>query len=103
MIGHKLQSEPKPLGSTEIGPQMLLVRLLNLYSLVLVATFILPLIGLLSSHPVVEFCNRLTEPVLAPIRTVILPVADLDFSPLVLLIGLQLLRRALLPKSAVRI
>ena len=82
---------------------MLLVRLVNLYSLVLVVTFILPLIGVPPSHPMVGFCSRLTDPVLAPIRSVMSPVAELDFSPMVLLIGLQLIRRALLPKSAVRI
>ncbi len=82
---------------------MLLARLVNIYSLILVVTFILPLIGVLPSHPVVGFFSRLTEPVLAPIRSVMSPVAELDFSPMVLLIGLQLLRWALLPKGAPRV
>ena len=76
---------------------MSLARLVNIYSLVLVVTFILPLMGVSQSHPVVGFCSRLTEPVLAPIRSLIPPAGMLDFSPMVLLVGLQLLRWALLP------
>ena len=72
---------------------MLLARLIDLYSLVVLVSVIVSWIGLPSYHPVVRFCNTLTEPVLAPIRSVIPPFAGLDFSPMVLLIGLQLLRR----------
>ena len=74
----------------------MLARLIDLYSLVVLVSVIVSWIGLPQYHPVVRFCNTLTEPVLTPIRRVILPVAGLDFSPLVLLIGLQLLRRLIL-------
>ena len=49
------------------------------------------------SYPVMVFCSSRTEPVLAPIRSLISPAAGLDFSPIVLLVGVQLLRWALLP------
>ena len=34
-------------------------------------------------HPVVKTINRLTEPVLRPIRRIIPPIGGLDFSPVV--------------------
>jgi YggT family protein len=44
-------------------------------------------------HPLAAIVFKLTEPVLAPLRKVLPPVAGLDFSPMVLLIALRVLRR----------
>ncbi len=71
---------------------MLFGTLLDLYSLVIIATVVLSWTQLPPSHPVVQFVDMLTAPVLAPIRRVIPTVGGLDLSPMVLLIGLQLLR-----------
>lgn len=53
-------------------------------------------------HPVrklYEFLNRLVEPMLAPIRRVVPPVrmggSSLDLSPLILIIGIQILANIL--------
>ena len=53
-------------------------------------------------HPVrklYEFLNRLVEPMLAPIRRVVPPVrmggSSLDLSPLILIIGIQVLANVL--------
>jgi YggT family protein len=53
-------------------------------------------------HPVrklYEFLNRMVEPMLAPIRRVVPPVrmggSSLDLSPLILIIGIQLLANVL--------
>ena len=73
--------------------EMLLANLIDLYSLVVLGSVVVSWIGLSPDHPVIRFCNTLTEPVLAPIRSVIPSFSGLDFSPMVLLIGLQLLRR----------
>jgi YggT family protein len=43
-------------------------------------------------HPLVRITHALTEPVLAPIRRVLPGVSGLDFSPMVLLVGLRILR-----------
>lgn len=40
---------------------------------------------------VAQFLYRLTEPVLAPIRRVLPPMGGLDLSPLVVIIGIQIL------------
>jgi YggT family protein len=42
-------------------------------------------------HPVREFVDRLVEPMLAPIRRILPPTGMIDFSPLVLIILLQVL------------
>ena len=41
-------------------------------------------------HPVKSALNRLTEPLLAPIREVVKPIQGFDLSPLVLIIALQI-------------
>jgi YggT family protein len=43
-------------------------------------------------HPVREFIDRLVEPMLAPVRRVVPAMGMIDFSPIVLLIGLMILR-----------
>ena len=42
-------------------------------------------------HPVINTLGQVIEPLLAPIRKHIPPIGGLDFSPLVLMIALQLL------------
>ena len=43
-------------------------------------------------NPVVTFVRTMTEPALEPIRRVMPDMGGIDFSPMVLLVGLQLLR-----------
>jgi YggT family protein len=71
----------------------LLASLIDLYSLVVLAAVILSWVPLDRRNPLVTITHALTEPVLAPIRNVIPPMAGLDLSPMVLLIALQLLKR----------
>lgn len=42
-------------------------------------------------HPAVNTLGQVIEPLLMPIRKRIPPIGGLDFSPLILIIGLQLL------------
>jgi YggT family protein len=44
-------------------------------------------------HPVRMTLDRLVEPMLAPLRRVIPPISGIDFSPLALIIILQILRQ----------
>jgi YggT family protein len=39
---------------------------------------------------------RLTEPILAPVRRFLPPTAGVDFSPMIVLLGISLLRRLLI-------
>ncbi len=70
---------------------MLLIRLIDAYSLIVVAAVVVSWTNVPREHPAVRLLHRLTEPVLAPIRKVLPPMGGVDFSPLVLLIGLRVL------------
>ncbi len=47
-------------------------------------------------HPVRRAVDSVVEPMLAPIRRILPPIAGLDFSPFVLLILIQLLARIII-------
>ena len=71
---------------------MFIANLIDLYSLVVIGAVIVSWMRLPRSNPIAGVIYTLTEPVLAPIRGALPAVGGLDFSPMVLLIGLQLLR-----------
>jgi len=48
-----------------------------------------------SNHPAIEFVWQLTEPVMAPLRNFIPSMGGLDFSPIVLFIGINVIRVSL--------
>jgi YggT family protein len=75
---------------TNIVP--LLARLIDLYSFVVLAAVILSWTPLDRRNPLVAIVYTVTEPVLVRIRKVLPPMGGLDFSPMVLLIGLQVLK-----------
>jgi YggT family protein len=70
----------------------LLANLIDLYSLVVLVTVILSWVPLDRRNPLVTITHAVTEPVLAPIRSVLPPMGGADFSPMVLLIALQILK-----------
>ena len=70
---------------------MLLIQLIDVYSLIVVAGVVVSWSNVPREHPAVRLLHRLTEPVLAPIRRLLPPMGGMDFSPLVLLIGLRVL------------
>jgi len=76
-----------------MGP---LVVLLDVYSLVVLAAVVLSWVRLPETNPLVRITSALTEPLLAPIRRVLPDLGGLDFSAMILLLGLRLLRNALL-------
>jgi len=71
----------------------MLALLFNAYSLVVLVAVIASWANLSPDHPVVRVTRALTEPLLAPLRRVLPAVGGLDFSPMVLLLGLRLLER----------
>lgn len=69
--------------------------LLDLYSLVVIASVVLSWMSLPEDNPFVRLVYRLTEPVLAPVRRVVPAVGGFDLSPLVVLLAIGLLQRLL--------
>lgn len=72
--------------------------LLNLYVLVVLARSISSFFPISSGSPmapVVDVLYRLTEPVFTPIRRVLPTMGPFDFTPLVVLIGVQIIARFL--------
>ena len=67
---------------------MLIGRLIDLYSLVVLAAVIMSWVRIDPRQPLAMIVSSLTDPVLGPLRP---PMGGLDFSPMVLLFGLQLL------------
>jgi len=82
------------------GPTSVLVGILSLvldaYSLVVLVSVILSWLNLAEDNPLVTVTRTLTEPVLAPIRRLLPSGGGLDISPMVLLLGIRLLKRVLL-------
>ena len=66
----------------------------NLLILVLILNAVLSYV-LSPYHPVRERLGRIVEPFLAPIRRVVPPVGMFDFSPLVLIVLIEILNFAL--------
>jgi len=69
----------------------------RLYELIVVIRVILSWVQIESRHPLVQFVYNMTEPVMRPIRN-ILPTEriGIDFSPLILLFILELVKKALI-------
>ena len=69
-----------------------MVQIIELYTLIVFVAIVASWMRPPPSNPIVQFVHALTEPALAPIKRLVPPVGGLDFSPMVLLIGLQLLK-----------
>lgn len=70
--------------------------LFDLLSLAILARAFLSWFNVNPYHPAIVFLRRITDPILDPLRHVIPPIGGLDFSPIVALFLLQMVRRILL-------
>ena len=66
---------------------------IDIYILFVVVNAILSWTKLPPSHPAVKFFKTPVEPVLKPMRKAFPPKGGFDFTPFILLIALQILRR----------
>jgi len=89
-----------PIASAELEPYPKGVSILSLvldaYSFVVLVSVIVSWLSLAEDNPIVRVTRTLTEPVLGPIRRLLPTGAGLDISPMVLLLGIRLLKRVLL-------
>lgn len=64
--------------------------------ILVIASFVAPH----TYNPAISLINQLIDPVLRPIRRVLPPMAGLDFSPMVFMFAIYLIRKYLLPALA---
>lgn len=79
---------------------MVLASLASLLFWALIILVIASFVAPQSYHPALLLIRQLMQPVLGPIQRVIPPMGGLDFSPLVLIIGLQIISNFLIPTFA---
>ena len=69
----------------------------TLLSLAILARVLVSWVRVSPYHPAVDFLDRITEPVLAPLRRVIPPVGMVDISPIIAMLLLQIIQQVLVP------
>ncbi len=80
-----------PLFALWIACLKLLRLLLMMYLVLIIVEVILSWVGGGMRHPIIPLIYQLTQPVLAPIRRLVPPLAGIDLSPLIAIIGIQFL------------
>lgn len=74
----------------------IIANLLQVYTLILLARVIMSWIPNLDySNPIVNFLFQATEPVLKPVRDALPQGQGIDFSPIVVFIGIMVLQNVL--------
>jgi YggT family protein len=74
--------------------------LIQLYSFVILARVLMSWVNIDPYSPLARTIYELTEPVLAPVRNLLPPAAGLDFSPIIVIILLQVLQSILVASFA---
>lgn len=86
-----------PLGLLLWAIAELLGLLINVYLFSILIQVLLSWINPGTYNPVASLIHSINEPLLAPARRLIPPFSGLDLSPVVVMLGLQLLKMLLLP------
>ena len=66
--------------------------LVNLYFFILIAMIIVSWVAPSSRHPAIELIWQISEPVMAPFRAVLPNMGGIDFSPILLFIGINVIQ-----------
>ncbi len=72
---------------------MMVELFIQLYSLVILARVLMSWVNIDPYSPLARTIFNLTEPVLAPVRNLLPPTAGLDFSPIIVMVLLQVIGR----------
>jgi YggT family protein len=73
----------------------ILARIIDGYTIILIISAVLSWVNLPPDNPVVKLLAAVTEPVLEPVRRLLPSLGGIDLSPLVVILVLQLISRAL--------
>ncbi len=73
-----------------------LLFIINIYYYAIIGSIIMSFVMMFSGnpapHPLLQLIWQLTEPVMAPVRSIIPAIGGLDFSPIVIFLGIQFLQ-----------
>ncbi len=75
----------------------LITLFINVWFFAVLIQAVLSWVAPAGPNPVIEILGRITDPLLRPVRRTIPLIGGIDLSPLVVLIGLQLLKMLLIP------
>jgi len=75
----------------------IIVQVINVLTYSIFISIILSWINPGVQNPITELLYKITEPILAPCQRLIPPMGGLDLSPMVALLGLQVLKMLLIP------
>jgi YggT family protein len=82
------------------GFGIIISMFIQLYSLVILARVLMSWVNIDPYSPVARIIYDLTEPVLAPVRNMLPPSAGLDFSPIIVMVLLQIFGQILMTMFA---
>jgi YggT family protein len=74
----------------------LLILIINILFWAIIIQVVLSWVNPDTRHPVVVLVYQLTEPIMRPARGLLPPISGLDLSPILVIIGLQLIKILLL-------
>ena len=72
--------------------------ILTVYWLLIIVSIIASFVAPGSSHPALQLAHQLIDPLMAPARRILPPLGGLDFSPILVLLVLGVLRESILPQ-----
>tara|TARA_B100000780_G_C21111225_1_gene449063 strand:+ start:1702 stop:2301 length:600 start_codon:yes stop_codon:yes gene_type:complete len=77
-----------------------LLFIVNIYYYAIIGSIIMSFVMMFSGntnpHPLLKLIWQLTEPVMGPIRKIVPPMGGMDFSPIFIFIGIQLIQNFLI-------
>ncbi len=73
----------------------MIAAFVHFYSMIVLVAVLVSWLRLPPTNPLQNVLDTLTEPALKPLRKILPPAGGLDFSPIILLLGLQALGRFL--------
>ncbi|MEM0286300.1 MAG: YggT family protein [Candidatus Methanomethyliaceae archaeon] len=68
---------------------------LTIYIWIIIARAIISWINPYPYHPIVNFLYKITEPILSPLRKIIPPIGGIDFTPIIVILGIYFLKNLL--------
>ena len=74
---------------------MFIAKFIEVYSYIVLASVLISWTGLPKENPIVEILDTFTEPLLGPIRSFMPDTGGMDFSPLILLVIINMISNAL--------